>query len=293
MKPLRLISLALIWMLCSCIQADSLIIVKPRETELTRAFASALRTNFPQRTVEVALLEQNPDIRSAPLVVTMGLDALQWRLEQNSPARTVGVYITLDQISADQGVPPFVQILLASPRPERQLILTGLLFPRMQEAGVLYSPAQRWQLQHWQEAAAQLGLSVRAGEVKHPRELLRVLTGLLDSSDVLLGIEDPAIYNADTVKPLLLTSYSRNRVLIGPSAPFIAAGSLSTTYSTPEDMADSIRLLLEQRWQPGAIGYPQRFSVLSNPQVARSLGLPLPDASQLQRAIQTRERSLP
>ena len=40
-------------------------------------------------------------------------------------------------------------------------------------------------------------------------ELLRGLSRVLDSSEVLIGIDDPAIYNATTIKSLLLTSYNR------------------------------------------------------------------------------------
>src|SRR5690554_7999894 len=101
----------------------------------------------------------------------------------------------------------------------------------------------------WHEAARQQGLGMVASEGRHQRELLRGLSRVHDSSEVLIGIDDPAIYNATTIKSLLLTSYNRNRVLIGPSAPFIAAGSLSTTYSSPRDMAMSVHQLFQQPWQ--------------------------------------------
>lgn len=292
MKPLRLLSLILTWMLCAGVGADSLLVVKPRETELTRAFVDALQDNYPKRDVQVALLERDPYPGDAALVVTMGLEALEWRLRQNAPTPTIAVYVTQDQMAAED-LPSHIQVLLASPRPERQLLLAQLLFPRLQDVGMLYSPSQRRQLEDWQRAARQAGLTLHPGEVTQPLALLRTLSDLLDRSDVLLGMDDPEIYNAGTLKPLLLASYSRNRVLIGPSAPFIAAGSLSTTYSTPRDMADSVYLVQQAQWQPGAVRYPQRFSVLSNAQVARSLGLALPDDEQLQQTIQTREGNAP
>ena len=104
------------------------------------------------------------------------------------------------------------------------------------------------------------------------------------------GLDDPAIYNADNLKVLLLTSYARDRVLIGPSAPFIAAGSLSTTYSSPQDMADSIISIWQSPWQPAAIRYPDYFSVLSNLLVAQSIGLPPPDDPALMRRIHAQEQ---
>src|SRR5690606_16935633 len=186
-----------------------------------------------------------------------------------------------------------VQILLASARPERQLLLAQLLIPRLQTVGLLHSSGQRWQLPLWRQAARQHGLGLVASEVRQQRDLLRGLYRVLDSSEVLIGIDDPDIYNATTIKSLLLPSYNRNRLLIRPSAPFFAAGSLSTTYSSPRDMAMSVHQLFQQPWQNGALNYPQHYSVLSNPQVARSLGLPPPDDAQLLRLIRMRESQTP
>ena len=115
--------------------------------------------------------------------------------------------------------------------------------------------------------------------------LTRRLGEVILDSDILLGTDDSSIYNADNLKTILLTSYSRNKVLIGPSAPFIDAGSLSTTYSSPQDMARSVAYLIEQGMPAGAASYPRYFSVLSNAQVARSLGIPLPDDATLARRL--------
>ena len=85
----------------------------------------------------------------------------------------------------------------------------------------------------------------------------------------------------DNLKTILLSSYSRSKVLIGPSAPFIDAGSLTTTYSSPDDMARSTAWLIKQGVPGSGSSYPKHFSVLSNAQVARSLGIPLPDDATL------------
>ena len=126
---------------------------------------------------------------------------------------------------------------------------------------------------------------VTIAEVDGPDDLSRQLLGLLGRSDILPGTDDSSIHNADNLKTILLSSYSGNKVLIGPSAPFIDAGSLSTTYSSPQDMARSVAYLLEQGLPPQTTSYPRYFSVLSNAQVARSLGIPLPDDATLARRL--------
>lgn len=293
MKPLRLPLFLLLSMLCFNAWAGAVLVIKPRETELTRAFVTALQEQQPDAPLTIQLLDDKPDTRSASLVITMGLEALQWRLQQDSSTLSVATYITLDQLGPNPQSPAFVQILLASAKPERQLMLAQLLIPRLETAGMLYSNQQQWQTSLWQQAARRRGLAIRTQVVGQPQELLRGLSSVLNQSDVLIGIDDPQIYNANTLKPLLLSSYNRNRVLIGPSAPFVAAGSIGTTYSSPQDMADSLRLLMQEAWQPGATRYPQRFSVLSNAQVARSLGLPPPENSLLQQQIQSMEQTSP
>lgn len=289
MRLSRLLLFMLLCLLGLHTWADTLVVIKPRETELTRAFVQALQQYRPDSSVQVQLLEDAVDTPSASLLVTMGMEALQWRLRQDASTPTIATYITLDQFGTETRPPDSVQILLASAKPERQLLLARLLIPRLQTAGMLYSPQQDWQLQLWQQAARGQQMALISQSVDSQQDLLRGLASVLETSDVLIGIDDPQIFNADTVKPLLLTSYNRNRVLIGPSAPFIAAGSLSTTYSSAQDMAHSTHLLIQQPWQPGAIRYPEHFSVLSNPQVARSLGLPPPEDANLQRLIRRME----
>jgi len=293
MKPLRLCLLILLCLICSQIQAETLLVIKPRETELTRTFIATLQDQHPQLQVLSRQIDQLPDLDSTSLAVTMGVEALQWRLAQTSRTPTIATYVTLDQLQPGASYPDHVQILLASARPERQLLLAQLLIPRLQTVGLLHSSGQQWQLALWRQAAHQQGLELVASEVHQQRELLRGLSRVLDSSEVLIGIDDPDIYNATTIKSLLLTSYNRNRVLIGPSAPFIAAGSLSTTFSSPQDMARSVHQLVLQPWQPGVLNYPPHYSVLSNPQVARSLGLPPPDDAQLLRLLRIRENQTP
>jgi ABC-type uncharacterized transport system substrate-binding protein len=149
----------------------------------------------------------------------------------------------------------------------------------------LLSSDRRWQADTWKRAADEIGIGLSIRSIDHPEELPRQLLSLLDNSDLLLGVDDSRIYNADNLKTILLTSYSRNKVLIGPSAPFIKAGSLSTTFSTPQDMALSVAHLLQEGLPSEQTSYPAFFSVLSNNQVARSLGIALPDDSTLARRL--------
>ena len=97
---------------------------------------------------------------------------------------------------------------------------------------------------------------------------------LLGNSDVLLGIDDPELYNSKTAKNVLLSSYGRQMALIGPNAGFVRAGALASTYSDQDDWLAVLDDLLDQppaHW-PRSL-YPEHYGVSGNQQVARALGL--------------------
>ena len=288
MKALRLLLACLILVLTiQPARAAQALVVLPTQSSLTTAFVSELQAALgtPVEVITTATATLPPEARYQ-YIITMGQDALDWRLRQRAQSRTLATYITSEYWHPrSQTAPPWLSALYADPEPARQLQLSRLLAPRLDRAGILLSRDSRWQRARWQAAADQQGITLTIAEVDGPDDLSRQLLGLLGRSDILLGTDDSSIYNADNLKTILLTSYSRNKLLIGPSAPFIDAGSLSTTYSSPQDMARSVAYLLEQGLPPQTTSYPRYFSVLSNAQVARSLGIPLPDDATLARRL--------
>lgn len=145
--------------------------------------------------------------------------------------------------------------------------------PQARRIGVLYGADSEFLLKELHQAAHPLGLEIVAERWDDTNDS-RPLQSLLKSSDVLLGLDDPQLYNPKTAKNLLLSSYARQLALIGPNAGFVKAGSLASTYSDQDDWLQVLDDLLDRpttHW-PRTL-YPQPFKVLSNPQVARSLGV--------------------
>ena len=96
----------------------------------------------------------------------------------------------------------------------------------------------------------------------------RPLLYLLSHSDLLLGINDTSLFNSAHRENLLLTSYTHQRPVIGPSASFVQAGGLASTYSDQSDWLDSLRGNSQSspdRWQK--YSYPSHFKVTSNPRL--------------------------
>lgn len=289
-----LCSLLLAWLVLFALQshADTLLVVIPTQTALTEEFISALSSERANDQVVVhSLTNPEPPAVDPRLIITMGLSSLEWRLAQADKTPTIATYVSHSSLQAADfsALRAHVRILLAMPKPERQLRLAQLLVPRLRTAGMIHSPAHTEQLNEWLSAATSVELKLSTAELTEPGDLARLLVSVLDRSDVLIGLDDPDIYNADNLKTILLTSYTRNRVLIGPSAPFIAAGSLSTTFSSPAEMARSVGYLLEHPASASQVDYPRFFSVLSNQQVARSMGFAPPDDSALAAELARKE----
>ncbi|MFO7706003.1 MAG: hypothetical protein R6V43_12865 [Halopseudomonas sp.] len=293
MKVIRLLLVSCGIVLSALARADTLLVVIPESNSLTVEFIEQLRDRRSADSILVhnLALAGTATAPSASLLITLGSRSLQWRLEQGLDTPTIATYVSRSGLTllGLSTLPDSVQLLLANPQPSRQLRLAALLIPKTLKVGALYSPKHQGQLPEWEQSATALGLNLVSLPLASQKQLGRQLIDLLDSSDVLMALDDPDIYNADNLKSILLSSYTRNKVLIGPSAPFINAGSLSTTYSTPGQMAQSIDKVLGAPWHAGRIRYPQYFSVLSNAQVARSLGFPPPDDDALAERLRQQE----
>ena len=109
---------------------------------------------------------------------------------------------------------------------------------------------------------------------------------------MLLGLDDPSLYNPKTAKNLLLSAYARQMALVGPNAGFVRAGALASTLSDQNAWLAVLDRLLDQpadKWPRSH--YPEYFSVSGNQQVARALGIEAIDADAARQAVSAGESS--
>jgi len=126
-------------------------------------------------------------------------------------------------------------------------------------------------------------------------KLLPVLRRLLQHNDVLLMLPRQAIYNRDTLKGVLLTSYRSRRPAISYSPAHVKAGALASIYSSPVDIGRHLAMLLNQRLRNPAhrlpaVQFARYYSIVSNRRVARALGISLPGESELRARLDALER---
>ncbi|MGZ7458623.1 ABC transporter substrate-binding protein [Pseudomonas sp. Ma2-10] len=243
-----------------------------------QSFTQALSALRPADNVRFQPLASLPAPGKLPVgtrLILLDLPSLDWRLQDAQGPATLVLRISRLQARQHLGatLPPRLSLLWSDPPLDRQLHLTRLLLPQAKRVGVLFDSHSEFLLKELHQAAHSLGLEVVTERWDNTNDN-RPLQTLLKNSDVLLGLDDPDLYNPKTAKNLLLSSYARQLAMIGPNAGFVRAGSLASTYS---DQSDWLAMLDELLDRPPATWprtrYPQRFKVLSNPQVARSLGI--------------------
>ncbi|MDC0663390.1 ABC transporter substrate-binding protein [Marinobacter sp. SS21] len=225
------------------------------------------------------------------LVVSLGNRALSRVQQQSTRPPTLALMIDEDQFAnyANRNGPPLSAIYYDPPL-LRQALLGHLILPHGNQVSMLVRPGQETNYDQLIDELASYGLKAKLFTVDSEDNLIASLARALTYGDYLLAVSDNAIYNPRTIKHILLTAYRRNRIVIGPGRAFVRAGVLATTYTPVDDIARAasrhIKAFLQSGRLPPAV-HPEDFGVEINQQVARSLNIPLPEASQLEAQLKS------
>lgn len=243
-----------------------------------QAFTQALAQQRPEDHVTFTPLKDLPAPSQLPAstrLILLDLPGLDWRLQDAQGPPTLVLRISRLQARQRLGSthPAKISLLWSDPPLARQLQLIANILPQAERIGVLYGPDSEFLLPELIQFAKPMGLEI-VPQLWDNTSDSRPLQTLFKNSDVLLGLDDPQLYNPKTAKNLLLSSYAQQLPLVGPNAGFVRAGSLASTYSDQSDWLAVLDRLLDHppaNW-PRTL-YPEHFKVVGNPQVARSLGI--------------------
>ena len=137
----------------------------------------------------------------------------------------------------------------------------------------------------------ELDFSLNRYRINAHNKLLPVLRRLLQQNDALLMLPHSKIYNRDTLKGVLLTSYRFRKPVISYSPAHVRAGALASIYSSPTDIGRHLALVVNHRLQQPQANtpvyeYARFYSITTNSRVARALNLTLPPASEIRRQLE-------
>ncbi len=244
-------------------------------------FSDALRDALRAQQVIVNVSDGNA-ADDADLIVAVGMKSASASVAANKPVLNVFVpKAGYDKLAKPAGGARSSAIYIDQPL-ERQVSLLVAALPKAGEVGVLYT-APPPGLSSLRRLLAERNLQLHEQAVGQ-NSLFDALEDVLAKSDVLLVLPDIEIYNAGTIRNILLAAYRKQVPLIGISQSYVKAGALCAIYSTPAQIAQQAAEAVGQFAASGKLPpsqYPKEFEVSVNAQVARSLDLPIKDAENL------------
>lgn len=224
-------------------------------------------------------------------VVTLGQEALTRVLEAGTQRQILALLIGSDTLTgvAENAKAP-VSTVFYDPPLLRQALIGRVILPQASRMSLLARPGQAARYEPLINQLTEFGIEARVFLVSGDEALIPTLSRALSFGDFLLATPDEVIYNPRTIKHILLTTYRRNRLVIGPSHAFVRAGVLASSFvPLPDYAAEAARYI--QTWQRTGVlpepSYPDHFSIEINQQVARSLNLPLPEKEQILEEVRT------
>lgn len=267
---------------------DDVAITRQVTEALARAFA---RHGWISNEVSLGDDRLPPDLRrdDEQALVALGPRALAAALKQAAGRPVVGALIPRGSVeelpSASTG--RWSAIILDQPV-ERWLALVQAAFPTHRRVGLLAGPGNQKLLRSMEGRAQDRQLELAVEGVNTAAEVVPALEKLLPRMAVLLALPDPVVHNRNSVQPVLLTTYRAGIPVVAYSESYQHAGAALTLYSTMPQVAYQVTDTLQQFFDgrtPPNIQSPRYFTVGINSAVARSLGLQLPSASELQERL--------
>lgn len=180
----------------------------------------------------------------------------------------------------------FFTYLSNTPSLLRQMALIKAMSPHVERIGLFYSRSQKKQADNAQNIAKTLGFELLSAAVDDPLEWDRNALTVLKQSDIILGIDDPDLYNPVTVRGILMRLYRSNRALVGPDKAFVKAGAVASVYSGVADtLKAAVGLIRDTGPWPAVFENPY-YQISTNEQVARSLHISLDDENNLKKKVE-------
>jgi hypothetical protein len=163
--------------------------------------------------------------------------------------------------------------IYAEPAPADQLTLISLLYRRPARVAAIVADPRFF--------AANLGGAADLYAFAEGDDINRLLNRIAQT-EVLLALPDNAVFNAENIRNILLSTYRHKQAVIGFSSDMVRAGALASTYSDIEDINIQVAETAAHFVTTGALPapqFPRYFRTVVNEGVARSLDVNVDSAA--------------
>ena len=215
---------------------------------------------------------------NSPLFIAIGFDSFSGLLKKQLNVPIVAVFISrLSYRKAIKGLNNLTNVsaIFSDPNPYNQIKLAKLLYQKSINMAVLLSNETDFLRSEIARSAKQMQTKVRFVNVDDSNNIYKTLSKVY-SYDVLLAIPDAKIYNSQSMRTILLTTYRHDQALMGFSKGMVKAGALATTTVDASDMAGETNRWLQRYLNTNKLpkpGYSKIFNIYVNEYVAESLNI--------------------
>ncbi len=219
-----------------------------------------------------AELDRAVAARDVRLVIAVGSHALAEVQNRKPAAPVVAAMVLRGPQTENLAGHVDLDIALAT-----QLGAIKALLPHCTRVGIIRNPQRsRYSAEALEARARKEGFNPAVVDCDRAAHLLKALAAFKDKVDFLLCLPDPDLYNAVTIKPLILTSLEHRLPIVGFSPAFVRAGAVAGIYpdyrETGRQVAE-LALRMVRGEERVADDSPAKVRVAVNQRVARLLGI--------------------
>lgn len=275
--------------LASFARAGEIALLLSDDSKPYTEFSQTLSKQLERSDWQVTLGLPAPNVAPA-LIVTAGSEAFREALKLPKQLPVLATLLTRHSYNEalaemSQRKKNSAAIFLDQP-PERQARFLRALLPQQINIGILFSSQTLDQKLVFEQAIKNNGRNLIGESIESSGGAVSTLNNLLNQVDVLLALPDSKIYKRDTVKPILVTGFRHQRPIVAFSPAFVTAGAIGAIYTTPAQIASQAAAIILSRGASLQGQFdPSQFSIAINPTVAESLGISLPNESDIRRKM--------
>lgn len=274
-----------------CSAQEKILAVISHDSQLYQSFYEKIKSKVNAfATVEKTQIGalNDKELSKYNIVISIGSDAaevLSRTANINHLIHTLIPRSLANKISDSPCLASKCQSVLIEQPTERYFQLFKQIFPARKKLVVAFTDGS-YSKQQLTLLAKKYDIRFTTIQINQGNTIARTLIKTLDEDDVLLALPDPAIYNKNTAKSIILSSYHKNVPIIAYSQAFAKAGALVSLYSSLDNIADQTTKLIPGKYTTNKVAfYPTLYSIEFNDSVAKSLNISITDINNLMRNI--------
>jgi len=271
----------------------SIRIIAPKNTKKGTLIENALKKHpslsiTRSSTDNIAALEENKKI-----IITVGAVAFHQALKSNLPHTLIlatyiskNTYFKVLEVYKEES--PSVTAIFSEIPLGKQIRLAKTLLPPNTHLTTLISEQSQYHKNTIIESARANNIEANVHVFENRSSLNKLFKSDVFKPTFILSHSDPLIFNASSLKHILLKGYRNNISVIGPNNEAVSGGSLASIYFPDKEILRASEKVILYFRDTGIIPSPKnlkRFNFVINRNVAKSMNINIPSDKVINKAL--------